>query len=158
MENQLKYSFNNKYFDFNIIALYNNTQSAITEYYSFDHPANRYVLSYENADNYTKGGAQFVGVIKPFWNNYLRITTQLAPIWEKIRIKDIEIKNSYLSNRLTLVSQYKNFMLQYQFNVPVFSLDGAFLYTNENQNHLFFTIQKEWLDFHIGNVLDRCPF
>ena len=37
-KNQLKYSFNNKYFDFNIIALYNNTQSAITEYYSFDQP------------------------------------------------------------------------------------------------------------------------
>ena len=82
-KNQLKYSFNNKYFDFNIIAFYNNTKSAITEYYSFDHPANRYILSYENTDHYTKGGAQFVGVIKPFGNNYLRITTQLAPIWEK---------------------------------------------------------------------------
>ena len=54
-KNQLKYSFNNKYFDFNIIAFYNNTQSAITEYYSFDIPTNRYVLSYENADHYTKG-------------------------------------------------------------------------------------------------------
>ena len=149
-KNQLKYSFNNKYFDFNIIAFYNNTKSAITEYYSFDLPANRYVLSYENADNYTKGGAQFVGVIKPFGNNYLRITTQLAPIWEKIKIKDIEIKNSYLSNRLTLVSQYKNFTLQYQFNIPVFSLDGAFLYTNENQNHLFLQYKKNGWTFTSG--------
>ena len=149
-KNQLKYSFNNKYFDFNIIAFYNNTKSAITEYYSFDLPANRYVLSYENADNYTKGGAQFVGVIKPFGNNYLRITTLLAPIWEKIKIKDIEIKNSYLSNRLTLVSQYKNFTLQYQFNVPVFSLDGAFLYTNENQNHLFLQYRKNGWTFTSG--------
>ena len=149
-KNQLKYSFNNKYFDFNIIAFYNNTKSAITEYYSFDLPANRYVLSYENADNYTKGGAQFVGVIKPFGNNYLRITTQLAPIWEKIKIKDIEIKNSYLSNRLTLVSQYKNFTLQYQFNIPVFSLDGAFLYTNENQNHLFLQYRKNGWTFTSG--------
>jgi len=149
-KNQLKYSFSNKYFDFNIIALYNNTQSAITEYYSFDLPANRYVLSYENADNYTKGGAQFVGVIKPFGNNYLRITTLLAPIWEKIKIKDIEIKNSYLSNRLTLVSQYKNFTLQYQFNIPVFSLDGAFLYTNENQNHLFLQYRKNGWTFTSG--------
>ena len=149
-KNQLKYSFNNKYFDFNIIALYNNTQSAITEYYSFDHSANRYVLNYENADHYTKGGAQFVGVIKPFGNNYLRITTLLAPIWEKIKIKDIEIKNSYLSNRLTLVSQYKNFTLQYQFNVPVFALDGAFLYTNENQNHLFLQYRKNGWTFTSG--------
>ena len=149
-KNQLKYSFNNKYFDFNIIAFYNNTKSAITEYYSFDLPANRYVLSYENADNYTKGGAQFVGVIKPFGNNYLRITTLLAPIWEKIKIKDIEIKNSYLSNRLTLVSQYKNFTLQYQFNIPVFSLDGAFLYTNENQNHLFLQYRKNGWTFTSG--------
>ena len=149
-KNQLKYSFNNKYFDFNIIAFYNNTKSAITEYYSFDLPANRYVLSYENADNYTKGGAQFVGVIKPFGNNYLRITTLLAPIWEKIKIKDIEIKNSYLSNRLTLVSQYKNFTLQYQFNIPVFSLDGAFLYTNENQNHLFLQYKKNGWTFTSG--------
>ena len=149
-KNQLKYSFNNKYFDFNIIAFYNNTKSAITEYYSFDLPANRYVLSYENADNYTKGGAQFVGVIKPFGNNYLRITTQLAPIWEKIKIKDIEINNSYLSNRLTLVSQYKNFTLQYQFNIPVFSLDGAFLYTNENQNHLFLQYRKNGWTFTSG--------
>ena len=149
-KNQLKYSFNNKYFDFNIIALYNNTQSAITEYYSFDLSANRYVLNYENADQYIKGGAQFVGVIKPFGNNYLRITTQLAPIWEKIRIKDLEIKNSYLSNRLTLVSQYKNFTLQYQFNVPVFSLDGGFLYTNENQNHLFLQYKKNGWTFTSG--------
>ena len=149
-KNQLKYSFNNKYFDFNIIAFYNNTKSAITEYYSFDLPANRYVLSYENADQYIKGGAQFVGVIKPFGNNYLRITTLLAPIWEKIKIKDIEIKNSYLSNRLTLVSQYKNFTLQYQFNVPVFSLDGAFLYTNENQNHLFLQYRKNGWTFTSG--------
>ena len=149
-KNQLKYSFNNKYFDFNIIAFYNNTKSAITEYYSFDHPANRYILSYENTDHYTKGGAQFVGVIKPFGNNYLRITTLLAPIWEKIKIKDIEIKNSYLSNRLTLVSQYKNFTLQYQFNIPVFSLDGAFLYTNENQNHLFLQYRKNGWTFTSG--------
>ena len=149
-KNQLKYSFNNKYFDFNIIAFYNNTKNAITEYYSFDLPANRYVLSYENTDHYTKGGAQFVGVIKPFGNNYLRITTLLAPIWEKIKIKDIEIKNSYLSNRLTLVSQYKNFTLQYQFNVPVFSLDGAFLYTNENQNHLFLQYKKNGWTFTSG--------
>ena len=149
-KNQLKYSFSNKYFDFNIIALYNNTQSAITEYYSFDHSANRYTLNYENADHYTKGGAQFVGIIKPFGNNYLRITTLLAPIWEKIKIKDIEIKNSYLSNRLTLVSQYKNFTLQYQFNVPVFSLDGAFLYTNENQNHLFLQYRKNGWTFTSG--------
>lgn len=149
-KNQLKYSFNNKYFDFNIIAFYNNTKSAITEYYSFDHPANRYILSYENADKYSKGGAQFVGVIKPFGNNYLRITTLLAPIWEKIKIKDIEIKNSYLSNRLTLVSQYKNFTLQYQFNVPVFALDGTFLYTNENQNHLFLQYRKNGWTFTSG--------
>ena len=91
-----------------------------------------------------------MGVIKPFGNNYLRITTLLAPIWEKIKIKDIEIKNSYLSNRLTLVSQYKNFTLQYQFNVPVFALDGAFLYTNENQNHLFLQYRKNGWTFTSG--------
>ena len=90
-----------------------------------------------------------MGVIKPFGNNYLRITTLLAPIWEKIKIKDIEIKNSYLSNRLTLVSQYKNFTLQYQFNVPVFALDGAF-YTLMRIRTICFTIQKNGWTFTSG--------
>ncbi|WP_370288540.1 hypothetical protein [Elizabethkingia sp. JS20170427COW] len=35
--------------------------------------------------------------------------------------------------------------MQYQFTIPVYSLDGAFISTNENANHLFAGYQlKDW--------------
>ena len=141
--NQLWYLFNNKYFDFNFVLFYENTKSAINEYFSLDNSNNKYALMYENAYYFQKKGVQMVGTIKPFGNNYLRISGLIAPIWEKMKTnRGTDIKNYYLWNKITLTSQYKNFTLQYKLNFPIYSLNGAFLSTNENENHLFVNYRK----------------
>lgn len=149
--NQLWYLMNNKYFDLNFVLFYERTKSAINEYFNFDNINNRYALIYENADSFQKKGVQMMGTIKPFGNNSFKVTALIAPIWESMKTnRGAEIKNHYLWNKITIVSQYKNFTFQYMLNFPVYSLNGAFLSTSENQNHMFVNYRKNNWTFTTG--------
>ncbi len=136
--NNLVYSFNNKYFDFNLVPFYNILYRDITQFYTYSAQLNGYALTYDNSDYTRQTGLQFSGSLKPFGNDLLVIKPYLQ--FASVLLKKTDgtvIRNQYLRNSFTLSSEYKNFSFQYQFNIPSYTLSGAFLNTNENQNHAF---------------------
>lgn len=144
--NNLTYSFNNKYFDFNAGLFYRYTDRVINQYYVQDDALGGYALTYENGKNGQRYGIQLTGSYKPFGNSLLVIKAVITPTSETVRTsKGALIKNDYLGNYFSLSSEYKSFSVQYQFNIPVYSLSGAFLNTNENQNNIFMSYKhKNW--------------
>ncbi|MCT2562483.1 TonB-dependent receptor plug domain-containing protein [Chryseobacterium herbae] len=144
--NNLTYSFNNKYFDFNANLFYNYTNRAINQFYVMDAALGGYALTYENAQNSKQYGAQLTGSYKPFGNRLLVLKAVISPTSETVRTSSgALIKNNYIGNNFVLSSEYKSFSLEYQLNIPVYSLSGAFLVINENQNHVFVNYKhKEW--------------
>jgi outer membrane receptor protein involved in Fe transport len=144
--NNLTYSFNNKYFDFNAGLFYRYTNRVINQYYVQDDVLGGYALTYENGKNGQRYGVQLTGSYKPFGNSLLVIKAVITPTSETVRTsKGTLIKNDYLGNYFSLSSEYKSFSVQYQFNIPVYNLSGAFLNTNENQNNIFISYKhKNW--------------
>ncbi|RQO36670.1 TonB-dependent receptor [Chryseobacterium sp. KBW03] len=144
--NNLTYSFNNKYFDFNAGLFYRYTNRVINQYYVQDDVLGGYALTYENGKNGQRYGVQLTGSYKPFGNSLLVIKAVITPTSETVRTsKGALIKNDYLGNYFSLSSEYKSFSVQYQFNIPVYNLSGAFLNTNENQNNIFISYKhKNW--------------
>lgn len=146
LANNLVYSFNNKHFDFNANLFYNYTHRAINQFYVFDDVLGGYALTYENAQNSKQYGAQLTGSYKPFGNSLLVVKAVISPTSESVRTSSgALIKNNYIGNNFVISSEYKSFTFQYQLNIPVYSLNGAFLSTNENQNQVFASYKhKEW--------------
>ncbi|MBP2616893.1 TonB-dependent receptor plug domain-containing protein [Chryseobacterium jejuense] len=149
--NNLTYSLNNKYFDFNLNISYSYTDRVINQYYILDNTFGDYALTYENGQYSRQVGALISGSYKPFGNNLLVIKANLAPTFEMVKTSTgAVIKNDYLGNYFVLSSEYKNFSAQYQFNIPTYSLSGAFLNTNENQNNIFIRYKHKNFTFSTG--------
>ncbi|WET47457.1 TonB-dependent receptor [Chryseobacterium indologenes] len=149
--NSLTYSLNNKYFDFNANVFYSYTNRIINQYYVLDDVFGGYALTYENGKHAQQYGVQLTGSYKPFGNNLLVIKVALTPTSEMVRTSTgAVIKNDYFGNYFVVSSEYKNFSAQYQFNIPTYSLSGAFLNTNENQNHIFINYKHKNLTFSTG--------
>lgn len=149
--NSLTYSLNNKYFDFNMNVSYSYTDRVINQYYILDDTFGGYALTYENGKYSQQVGAFISGSYKPFGNNVLVLKANLAPTFEMVKTSTgAVIKNDYLANYFVLSSEYKNFSAQYQFNIPTYSLSGAFLNTNENQNNIFISYKHKNFTFSTG--------
>ncbi|REC62806.1 TonB-dependent receptor [Chryseobacterium pennae] len=149
--NSLTYSLNNKYFDFNVNVSYSYTDRVINQYYILDNTFGGYALTYENGMYAQQVGAFISGSFKPFGNNLLVVKANLAPTFEMVKTSTgAVIKNDYLANYFVLSSEYKNFSAQYQFNIPTYSLSGAFLNTNENQNNVFISYKHKNFTFSTG--------
>lgn len=149
--NNLAYSFNNKYVDFNLVPFYNILYKDITQFYVFAVELNGYNLTYDNSEYTRQVGVQFSGSIKPFGNSLLVIKPFLQ--FSSILLKkenNTKIKNDYLRNFFTISSEYKNFSFQYQFNIPIYVLNGAFLSTNENASHFFASYKMQNWTFSTG--------
>ncbi|MBN9312182.1 MAG: hypothetical protein BGO40_06580 [Chryseobacterium sp. 39-10] len=144
--NTLTYSYNNQYFDFTANLFYWYNKRAINQYYVLDNVVGGYALTYENAKNSQQYGVQFSGSYKPFGNSLLVIKATISPASETVKTNDgTLIKNSYLGNEFILSSEYKSFSFQYEFNIPIYNLRGAFLSTNENSNHFSASYRlREW--------------
>lgn len=142
----LQYSYNNKYFDFNSILFYNHMKGDINQYYAADPLTGGYALMYENSKYTRQVGVQFSGSVKPFGSSILVIKANLVPTSVKLVTNtNQEIRNNYINNYFVISSEYKSLSVQYQFNFPVYTLNGAFLNTNENANHFFASYKlKEW--------------
>jgi hypothetical protein len=144
--NNLIYSYNNKHFDFNANLFYWYTNRAINQYYVLENTLGGYALTYENAKNSQQYGVQLSGSYKPFGSSLLVLKAVISPASETVRTSKGElIKNDYIGNNFGISSEYKSFSIEYQFNIPVYTLDGAFLRTNENANHIFANYKlKNW--------------
>ncbi|MGA9212395.1 TonB-dependent receptor plug domain-containing protein [Kaistella sp.] len=149
--NNLIYSFNSKYFDLNANAFYWLRNRASNQYYVLNADSSGYLLTYENAKNAQQYGLQLTGSVKPFGNNLLVAKLVFAPASETLKTNDgTLIKNNYIGNYFSFSSEYKNLNIQYQFNVPYYTLNGAFLSTNENASHFFASYKKESWTFTTG--------
>ncbi len=134
--NSIYYTLNNKYFDATANLYYNYINDAIYQFYVPDTQFGGYAIAYENTRN-ERFGIQFSGSVKPFGNNLLVVKAVVTPASERVKRNNGEvIKNEYISNDFTISSEYKSFSVQYQFNIPVYTLNGAYLTTNENASHL----------------------
>lgn len=149
--NTLGYSLNNKYFDLNMNVSYSYTNRVINQYYILDDTFGGYALTYENGQYAQQVDAFISGSLKPFGSNLLVIKANLGPTIEMVKTSTGSvIKNSYLANYFVLSSEYKKFSAQYQFNIPTYSLSGAFLNTNENQNNIFISYKHKNFTFSTG--------
>lgn len=147
--NNLVYSYNSKYFDLNTNLFYRYKKDAINELYILD--GNRYALTYENAENSQSLGVQISGSVKPFGTDLLTLKVVLKPTTESVKLKDgRSIKNDYLGNNFVINSAFKNFSISYILNIPAYSLDGAFLSTNENSSDLSIAYKKNNWTFSTG--------
>ncbi|TGN27065.1 outer membrane beta-barrel protein [Empedobacter tilapiae] len=152
--NNLIYSFNSKYFDLNTNAFYHFTKDPINQLYLqniINGNVEGYKLTYENAQNSQRYGVQITGSIKPFGTDILTVKVNVAPATERFKTKDGRIlKNDYIGNYFALSSVYKNFRVDYQFNIPYYTLGGALLYTQENMNHAFASYKYNNWTFSTG--------
>ncbi|WP_312077882.1 outer membrane beta-barrel protein [Chryseobacterium sp.] len=144
--NNLNYSYNNKYFDFNANVFYNYVDNAINSMYVLYNNNTQYALTYENAQFSSRAGVQLTGSLKPFGNRLLVVKANIFPTMQRVKTNSgALLKNNYFGNNFTISSEYKKLSLTYMFNIPVYTLSGAFLSTNENQNHIFANYKvKEW--------------
>lgn len=145
--NNLNYAYNNKYFDFNANLFYHFTDNAINSIYVLYNNSTQYALTYENSQYASRAGLQLTGSVKPFGNRLLVIKANLYPTMQRVNTNSgALLKNNFFGNNFTISSEYKNLSLTYMFNIPVYTLSGAFLSTNENQNHIFAGYKvKDWL-------------
>lgn len=136
--NNLNYSYNNKYFDFNANLFYNYVDNPINSIYVLYNNDTQYALTYENSQYSSRMGVQITGSVKPFGNRLLVVKANIYPTMQRVKTNTgTLLKNDYFGNNFTLSSEYKNLSVTYMFNIPVYTLSGAFLSTNENQNHIF---------------------
>ncbi len=144
--NNLTYGFNSKYVDFNTSLNVNFANDYIISYYNKNTNLNVYALTYCNAEWFEQKAIQFLGSVKPFGNNLLAIKMYIAPVQLKLGVKDMEnIEHNYILNNLSLIFNYNNWSVSYNVNIPTFTIEGAFLDKNENQNHLFVKYKhKNW--------------
>lgn len=149
--NNLIYSFNNKHFDFNANLFYRYTNRMINQYYVMDETFGGYALTYENGKNGQRYGLQLSGSYKPFGSSLLVVKAVLTPASETVKTSTgALIKNNYVANNFVVSSEFKSFTIQYQINIPVYTLNGAFLNTNENQNHVFVRYKLKSWSFSTG--------
>lgn len=144
--NNLNYSYNNKFFDFNANIFYNYIDNAINSIYVLYNNNTQYALTYENTQFSSRTGIQLTGSVKPFGNRLLVIKANIYPTMQRVKTNSgALLKNNYFGNNFTISSEYKNLSMTYMFNIPVYTLSGAFLNTNENQNHIFVNYKlKDW--------------
>ncbi|MCX8531214.1 TonB-dependent receptor domain-containing protein [Chryseobacterium luquanense] len=144
--NNLNYAYNNKFFDFNANLFYNYVDNAINSMYVLYNNNTQYALTYENAQFSSRTGIQLTGSVKPFGSRLLVIKANIYPTMQRVKTSNGDLlKNNYFGNNFTISSEYKNLSLSYMFNIPVYTLSGAFLSTNENQNHIFANYKmKDW--------------
>jgi len=144
--NNLVYSFNSKYFDLNANAFYWFRNRASNQYYVLNQNVDGYLLTYENAKNSQQYGIQLTGSVKPFGNNLLVVKMVVAPATEQLTTsRGYTFKNNYIGNYFNISTEYKSFSAQYQFNIPYYTINGAFLSTKENASHFFASYKlREW--------------
>ncbi|MDV4100110.1 TonB-dependent receptor [Elizabethkingia anophelis] len=149
--NNLIYSMNNKYFDINANLFFWHRDRAINQMYVADPAFGGYTLTYENAQYSQQYGMQLTGSVKPFGNNLLVVKVVFSPATERFKTSSgAVIKNDYVGNYFVISSEYKSFNIQYQYTIPYYTLNGAFLSTNENANHIFVNYKHKNWSFSTG--------
>ncbi|WP_121964655.1 outer membrane beta-barrel protein [Myroides sp. N17-2] len=154
--NSANYSFNSKYFDLNASFSYDYLKDFVNSRYVLQD--NRYALTYVNDANMQQYSLGVYGSIKPFGTQVLVLKVNLYPTWESIKtVEGDKLTNNYIGNSFTVSSSYKNLFLSYSFNIPVYSLSGVMLSTNENASNLFGQYKLNNWSFTAGMLFIGMP-
>ena len=150
-QNIITYAYNNKYFDLNLLAFNNYIDKYIAQFFLYNSHLDGYSLTYNNAQRYSETGIQIRGNIKPFGNDLLSLKIFVQPAALKLTdMNGHKLKNNFIQNNFVVTSKYKNWELNYQFNIPVMIINGSFLNRDENQNHIFATYNHNNWKFTTG--------
>lgn len=148
--NNLIYSYGGKKIDFNLNAFYNIVDKYFAQIFEVDSETSGYALTYQNAD-FNEKGIQFSGSYKPFGTQILVIKTFIQPVSMMLKVNDgRSFKSEFVRSSFGLSSQFKNVGVYYNFNLPIYQINGAFLSIDENQNHLFASYNYKNLRFSTG--------
>ena len=148
--NNFIYSYGGKNVDFNLNAFYNIVDKYFAQIFEADSETNGYALTYQNAD-FNEKGIQLSGSYKPFGTQVLVIKTFIQPVSMKLVVNDgREFTSNFIRSSFGVTSQFKNFGIYYNFNLPIYQINGAFLSLDENQNHLFASYKYKSLELSSG--------
>ncbi|MBP7500228.1 MAG: outer membrane beta-barrel protein [Chryseobacterium sp.] len=148
--NNFIYSFAGKKIDVNVNGFYNIVDKYFAQIFERDDEINGYALTFQNAD-FNEKGIQLSGSFKPFGTQVLVIKTFIQPVSMMLKVNDgREFKSNFVRSSFGVTSQFKNFGIYYNFNFPVYQINGAFLSLDENQNHLFASYKYKNFEFSTG--------
>jgi len=109
----------------NLFFIYN--ARVVNQFYRLNSTTKSYDLTPENTKYYHEYGLQLSGYYKSLKNNIIVLKALIRPTAQKILLNDgISIENNYIGNLVTFSNDYKSFNIQYQINIPVYRLQGAF--------------------------------
>ncbi|MGG5506329.1 MULTISPECIES: outer membrane beta-barrel protein [unclassified Myroides] len=152
--NNLIYSFHSKNLELTLNAFFTYTTNPYNQLYREDLKegiVRGYKLTYENAIHAQKHGVQLTGSIQPFGTDILTFKINLTPTNQRFKTSDSRVlKHDYIENYFIVSSVYKNFSLDYQFNIRYYSLQGAQLYSQENTSDLFLSYKHNNWKFSTG--------
>lgn len=136
-------SYNNKWLSLLAGGFYQYEHNPINQYFRVD--GNKLMLTYRNTSHNHYYGSFIQSQIKPLGDELLQVGLFVQPYWQRVFTPEGVQTNFSLENRLSLTVQYKNFMLDYQYVVPSYSISGTFRSLSENNNDLTISYKlKNW--------------
>ncbi|QOR73428.1 outer membrane beta-barrel protein [Cruoricaptor ignavus] len=149
--NNFIYSYDGKKLDVNVNAFYNIVDKYFAQIFETDAVTNGYALTYQNA-GFNEKGIQISGSYKPFGTQVLVIKAFVQPVGMSLKLYDgRKFNNTFIRSNFALTSQFKNFGIYYNFSLPVYQINGAFLSLDENQNNFLVSYNfKQNLQIYTG--------
>lgn len=141
-------SYNNKWLSLLAGGFYQYEHNPINQYFRVD--GNKLMLTYRNTSHNHYYGSFIQSQIKPLGDELLQVGLFVQPYWQRVFTPEGVQTNFSLENRLSLTVQYKNFMLDYQYVVPSYSISGIFRSLSENNNDLTISYKLKNWQFNAG--------
>lgn len=128
----LMLNHNSKYIDLMMRATYSYQSKAIYQYFYTDN--NDLILGYKNCKHVNSYGGFVMLQYKPFGNDLLSFSLVGAPQMEKVYNEDDVNKIFSVDNLFDIDFNYKNFNAHYHLVIPVYTANGSFKSSTENNN------------------------
>lgn len=141
-------SYNNKWLSLLAGGFYQYEHNPINQYFRID--GNKLMLTYRNTSHNHYYGSFIQSQIKPLGNELLQVGLFVQPYWQRVFTPEGVQTNFSLENRFSLNMQYKNFILDYQYVIPSYSISGIFRSLSENSNDLTITYKLKNWQFYAG--------
>lgn len=136
-------SHSNKYINIATGFVYSYLDNPIEQ--SFLQEDGKIKLTYRNGKYAHHIGGKISLLIKPFGSDIFSINAFASPTWQILHTEDGIQRNLSVENFITATLSYKGWSLNYQYTIPTYSLNGAFLSLSENYNNLMLNYQyKQW--------------
>lgn len=120
-----------------------NLHNPINEY--FRTAKNRLMLTYRNISHSQFYGGYLQGQIKPFGNDIVHLNVFVQPYWEKVAMPEGTFTHFSLENQFSVSVNYKQWILNYEYVIPSYTVSGLFRSLSENNSNLIVAYKyKNW--------------